>query len=177
MSASPATVSTAQGSPAGMAFDRARLAEANINPNTGLATDYLNHFNEAIMLLDLISAMPECVEEFLEWRPLSYQDHFAASRFKERELAISAYESADPDARRSLDDVADTMNTILNATHEGLCLGLSPKGAGTLAEQATIWLKPLVMRAGAIINGKLVFKTSDAASEAPQVEIDRMFKC
>jgi hypothetical protein len=29
----------------------ARLRAANINPRTGLATDYLNHFNEAIMLL------------------------------------------------------------------------------------------------------------------------------
>jgi hypothetical protein len=29
-----------------------RLAKANISPVTGLATDYLNHFNEAIMLLD-----------------------------------------------------------------------------------------------------------------------------
>jgi hypothetical protein len=26
------------------------LKAANINPKTGLATDYLNHFNEAIML-------------------------------------------------------------------------------------------------------------------------------
>ena len=25
-----------------------RLADANINPRTGLATDYLNHFNEAV---------------------------------------------------------------------------------------------------------------------------------
>ena len=29
----------------------AKLRAANINPRTGLATDYLNHFNEAIMLL------------------------------------------------------------------------------------------------------------------------------
>jgi hypothetical protein len=27
----------------------AELKAANINPQTGLATDYLNHFNEAIM--------------------------------------------------------------------------------------------------------------------------------
>ena len=32
-----------------------RLADANINPVTGLATDYLNHFNEAIMLLEMLS--------------------------------------------------------------------------------------------------------------------------
>jgi len=32
----------------------AELLAANINPRTGLATDYLNHFNEAIMLLEMI---------------------------------------------------------------------------------------------------------------------------
>ena len=42
------------------AIDAERLAAANINPKTRLASDYLNHFNEAIMLLDLLPSMPEC---------------------------------------------------------------------------------------------------------------------
>ena len=53
-----------------------RLAEANINPATGLATDYLNHFNEAIMLLEMLSSCPDCIEDFLAWQPLSYREHF-----------------------------------------------------------------------------------------------------
>ena len=59
----------------------AELVAANINPRTGLATDYLNHFNEAIMLLDMIPDVPECADDFLEWQPLSYREHFAASNF------------------------------------------------------------------------------------------------
>src|SRR5713226_3249565 len=43
------------------------LRAANINPRTGLATDYLNHFNEAIMLLEMVPDMPECAEDFLTW--------------------------------------------------------------------------------------------------------------
>src|SRR5260221_607774 len=74
----------------------AQLHAANINPRTGLATDYLNHFNEAIMLLEMVPAMPECAEDFLGWQPRSYAEHFTASNFKARDLAISAYESADP---------------------------------------------------------------------------------
>ncbi len=57
----------------------AELMAANINPRTGLATDYLNHFNEAIMLLELIPDMPDCYELFLEWQPLSYAEHFIKS--------------------------------------------------------------------------------------------------
>ena len=72
-------------------IDPARLAAANINPKTGLATDYLNHFNEAIMLLDLLPGMPECIVELIGWEPMDYEEHFASSHFKDKELAIAAY--------------------------------------------------------------------------------------
>src|ERR1041385_4356145 len=77
-------------------IDAARLAAANINPKTGLATDYLNHFNEAIMLLDLLPETPECIVELIGWEPLSYAAHFAASHFKDKDLAIAAYEAGNP---------------------------------------------------------------------------------
>src|SRR5262245_66317214 len=73
-----------------------RLRAANINPRTGLATDYLNHFNEAIMLLEMIPDMPECAEDFLLWCTLSYDEHFTASSLQESELAIEAYETSHP---------------------------------------------------------------------------------
>ena len=44
-----------------------RLEQANINPQTGLATDYLNHFNEVMMLLEMLPDMPDCAEDVLEW--------------------------------------------------------------------------------------------------------------
>src|ERR1700740_3595832 len=91
----------------------ALLQAANINPRTGLATDYLNHFNEAIMLLEMIPDMPECAEDFLSWRPLSYCEHFMASNFRARDLAIEAYDGADAKIRAEFDRIADTMTSIL----------------------------------------------------------------
>src|SRR5207302_8146090 len=91
----------------------AELRAANINPRTGLATDYLNHFNEAIMLLEMIPDMPECAEDFLTWSPLSYVEHFWASNFKARDLAIEAYESADAKIRTEFDNTTATMTSIL----------------------------------------------------------------
>src|SRR5438477_5406292 len=93
----------------------AALLAANINPQTGLATDYLNHFNEAIMLLEMIPAMPECAGDFLSWHPLSYAEHFIASNFKGRDLAISAYNEAPKQIRIPFDEVCDTMTSILLA--------------------------------------------------------------
>src|SRR6202158_3575665 len=93
----------------------AQLRAANINPRTGLATDYLNHFNEAIMLLEMIPDIPECAEDFLGWQPLSYREHFMASNFKARELAISAYDSADAGIRAEFDNLTSAMTSILTA--------------------------------------------------------------
>jgi len=137
-------------------IDEARAAvlrAANINPRTGLATDYLNHFNEAIMLLEMVPDMPECAEDFLTWTPLSYAEHFWASNFKARDLAIEAYEQADPIIRAGFDKLASTMTSILTAVGQAMREARQDKTRATLAEQATAWVKPLVAQAGGVING------------------------
>jgi hypothetical protein len=132
----------------------AQLTAANINPRTGLATDYLNHFNEAIMLLEMIPDMPECAEDFLGWRPLSYREHFTASNFKARDLAISAYDSADAGIRAEFDRITGAMTSILTAVGAAMRQGRDDVTRARLAEQATGWVKPLVTLAGGIINGR-----------------------
>ncbi len=156
------------------AFDVAQLAGTNINPATGLATDYLNHFNEAIMLLEMLPSAPECKEDFLAWRPMSYVEHFAASSFKHRDLAIAAYEAADPAFRGRLDAIADQMNAILTATHDGMKDDLAPDTIRILAEATAHWLRPLVAHAGAVINGEPVSATA-RDEDAPQHAIDLLF--
>ena len=131
----------------------AELRAANINPRTGLATDYLNHFNEAIMLLEMIPDIPECADDFLEWHPLSYAEHFTASNFKARDLAISAYEQADPAIRAEFDQLTNTMTSILTAVGLAMREASQDKTRAKLAEQAIHWVKPLVMAAGGVING------------------------
>jgi hypothetical protein len=131
----------------------AELKAANINPQTGLATDYLNHFNEAIMLLEMIPDMPECSEDFLQWHPLSYAEHFTASNFKARDLAISAYESADHDVRAEFDQMTETMTSILKEVGAAMREATQDHTKSTLAAQAIGWLKPLVAAAGGVING------------------------
>jgi hypothetical protein len=167
------TFSTATGAASGLGIDHARLIEANINPVTGLATDYLNHFNEAIMMLELAQQVPECLDDFCAWRPLSYCEHFAASRFRERDLAIAVYEQADRRRRRRLDELADGMNAILLAT--AAALRAEPQALGALAQDALMRLRPLVARAGAVIHGAET--AADEASDARtnQAAVDALF--
>lgn len=141
--------------------DVAQLTAANINPRTGLATDYLNHFNEAIMLLEMIPDMPECMTDFLEWQPLSYREHFAASNFKARDLAIAAYDSADDAIRTEFDNITGAMTSILTAVGAAMREAQQDKTRIALARQATGWVRPLVTLAGGIIHGPSVEADAD----------------
>src|SRR5581483_11687393 len=130
-----------------------QLRAANINPRTGLATDYLNHFNEAVMLLEMVPDMPECAEDFLSWRPLSYAEHFTASNFKARDLAIEAYNAADKRIRAEFDNITNSITAILTAVSEAMRNAQQDATRAKLAEQASGWVKPLVIQAGGVING------------------------
>ena len=158
------------------AIDPARLAAANINPKTGLATDYLNHFNEAIMLLDLLPQMPECIVELIGWEPLTYEEHFHASHFRDRELAVTAYAVAEPIARIRLDELSDTMNALLVATCEAFQKRASLEAATALAAETAARLKPLVARAGAVINGYDIEKSDDMTTGEQQATVDALLE-
>jgi hypothetical protein len=153
-------------------IDPAWLAETNINPVTGLATDFLNHFNEAVMVLEMLPMAPECADDFLRWQPMSYCEHFAASRLKHRDIVIAAYEAADPAARAELNAIADNMNAILTATRNGIRRGLSPQTTADLAEEVAWYLKPMIARAGAVINGE---PAGPAGQAIAQTAVDALF--
>ena len=123
MNTSPSPSTCSEPTPPSAGIDAARAAElkaANINPRTGLATDYLNHFNEAVMLLEMVPDIPDCAEDFLQWSPLSYAEHFTASNFAARDLAIAAYEAADVGLRAEFDNITGTMTAILVAVHDAM---------------------------------------------------------
>ena len=50
---------------------RSHVPGTNINESTLLASDYLNHFHELVMLLEAISSEPKAfADDLLSWRPL-----------------------------------------------------------------------------------------------------------
>jgi hypothetical protein len=101
----------------------------------------------------MVPDMPECSEDFLAWQPLSYSEHFTASNFKARDLAIEAYQAADAKIRTEFDKLTSAMTSILTAVGTAMRDARQDKTRAILAEQATGWVKPLVAQAGGIING------------------------
>lgn len=91
----------------------AARARIGVDAVTGLATDFLNQFNEVSMLLDMIGSDPSLIEDLEAWRARDYIAHFAASGFADRHLVLEAYELSPPLTRRRFDALCGELADLL----------------------------------------------------------------
>ena len=150
---------------------RDRIKGTNIDERTLLATDYLNHFNEIVMLVELVPDMPELFSEAQQWQPKSYQDHFRDSTFTEKELAITAYDHVQPQYREPFEETIGRMNRLVGASLAEIEIAIADGGEDRLrdlASSASRRLQRLIDVASSIIHG------STATME--QTEIDRLLE-
>lgn len=104
-----------------------KVPHANLSLVTLLATDYLNHFVEIIMLIELLPDMPDLADECRDWQPLTYREHFERSRIADRDLALEAYALVPDRYRRPFEAksgemhvlIQDRLTRILAALDEG----------------------------------------------------------
>ncbi|WP_207481097.1 hypothetical protein [Arenibaculum pallidiluteum] len=95
---------------------RERVRGTNISGKTLLATDYLNHFNEIVMLVEMVPDMPDMIDECRAWCPKGYQQHFRESGFHDRDLAIEAYEHVPKPFRDAFEATIEQMNAVVAFT-------------------------------------------------------------
>lgn len=160
------------------AFDRSTLVGANINPDTLLATDYLNHFNEVGMLLEMLPEMPDCIQELEDWEPRSYVDHFAWSGLRYSDLAIEAYNAAAPGTRQALETVIGKLNeTVLEAIPQArAAVDNEDPGDIYLASAVTAkTIRELIDEASGIINGTTPAPSHHADVSDAQDAINALF--
>ena len=161
-----------------------RKRRSNINPGSLLATDYLNHFNEIVMLFDLAADRPDCFRDAAAWQPVSYPDHFSRSNFSDRGLAINAYDYCPQDIRTAFDTTVAELDALLLDGIER-CLEIMERGAPeefrhtcrTIAADS----RTLIDRLSAIIHGVHAFvplrdRLTSATLEEAQETIDSLFE-
>ncbi len=133
-----------------------RVKGTNINPQTLLATDYLNHFDEIVMTLEMIPHMPGLLDDAGAWRPKTYPEHFQESGFAGKELAIEAYEHVPARFRQPFELTIGTLNSVVSMTVER---AEATVAAGELEQLKVIMsdasgaIRSLVDSASAIIHG------------------------
>jgi len=106
----------------------------NINVQSLLATDYLNHFNEVHMMMGMLADMPECLEDVLDWSPKSYQDHFRDSGFHAKDLAIQAYEYSPKEYLEPFEQTVSSMDTLILGTIEDVSKAIEADDMALLAQ-------------------------------------------
>lgn len=82
-----------------------------VNPASGLANDYLNLFNEVVMLIEQLPSMPELMEDLQTWRPTSYRDYFGNSPLPGRHSALEVYDQLDSAFRAAFDTVVGELDS------------------------------------------------------------------
>ncbi len=164
---------------------RSHLDGTNINKTSMLTTDYLNHFSGVLMLIEMLPADPlGMAPDVLEWSPISYSDHFDVSGFRDKELAVKAYEHAPYDVRVAFDKVIDDLNSTLVQALREIDAGVKADDTESLAtycSQVTPEVRDLISRAADIVNDGAtnVVELSSVIEEQPledvQGEIDALF--
>jgi len=150
----------------------------NINEVTLLATDYLNHYNELVMLLDLVPDMPEMLDDAKAWKPKTYAEHFMDSSFSDKELAIQAYDNAADEHRLPFDEAlteADDMIALAINTIEATVKAGNEAQLRDLVSSTSRDIQEILDRASAIINGDYGVKEEADSVTLDQSDIDALF--
>jgi hypothetical protein len=163
---------------------RAHTDGTNVNKKTLLATDYLNHFNEVITLLELLPTAPaELAAELANWRHETYEEHFHHSGFRDKALAIAGYRHAPIEFRQAFDRVSEDMSSDLTALLRKVQSGVESQDINAvtmLCMEAVPALQAKLEILSSIVNGEVdpsVHAQVEAAAYAGahQAAVDKLF--
>src|SRR5687767_10058229 len=77
---------------AGTLPDRAAEAAGSACPpaSAGLSNDYLNHYSEVLMLIEMAGDDPTIAADLADWQPVDYRTYFGASDLRRAADALAA---------------------------------------------------------------------------------------
>ena len=89
-------------------------ASALVNPASGIANDYMNHFNEILLMIENLPALlPEMVDELLAWKPVSYRAYFESSPLPGSKETLEIYNALDEDFQRDFESMIELLDKII----------------------------------------------------------------
>ncbi len=135
---------------------RERLVGTNIDPRSFLSTDYFNHFNEVIMMLNMLNDAPELLDEIDKWSYKTYREHFMTSELGFAPLAIEVYDYSPTDLRERFDKLTVQMSMLVVEMRLKLRRALEEGQKEKFAEMAylaSMELQGMIDDGGAIVHG------------------------
>ena len=137
----------------------AERASALVNPASGLANDFLNHFNEVLLLIEnLPILLPEMVDELLQWRPMSYREYFEISNLPGSARALQIYDCIDADLRHHFElHVARLHQLAVDAIqairgYRGVAGEIRPEDVAEFCELASFEMRQALEKTADLVN-------------------------
>ena len=134
-------------------------ASALVNPASGIANDYLNHFNEILLMIEnLPILLPEIVEDILQWKQVSYTEYFKKSPLPGSAEALRIYDALDPNFRTDFESMIELLDRIVLSSIEIIFDhrlpdgSIEPEAIGEICEQNSADLRAVLDRAADLIN-------------------------
>lgn len=139
-----------------------------------LSNDYLNHFSEALMLIEIAADAPDVVEDLRDWRPIDYPAYFAQSQLRHAPRARAAYDYVEPRPREAFERVTHAMDRLIATAIRALRPPCEPEDAALVAQVTAPTLRSLIAQAAAFLNSGGRDVPCAGEAEEAQAVIDRL---
>lgn len=156
--------------------DLEQRAAALVNPASGIANDFLNHFNEVLLLIENLPVLlPEMVDELLGWTPRTYREYFTQSELPGSKLTLEIYDSICDELRDEFEARVGAVNLmclegveVIKSRRDGKG-EIEPEDVEEYCEQISLKLRSALSDLADLVNNGYA-----APVEAPQNMADRM---
>lgn len=159
-----------------MSFSLEAQAAALVNPASGIANDYLNHFNEALLMIEnLPILLPEMIDDIWQWKPVSYAEYFKNSPLPGSAETLRIYDGLDKNFRADFEAMIAMLDRIVLDSVELIFSRRRPDGSidpdaiEAICEQCSADLRVVLDRTADLVNHGYA-----APLERPQHMADRL---
>jgi hypothetical protein len=119
---------------------------------TGLSTDYLNHYSEILMLIEMASFDESIVAEIGAWQPIGYRDYFLKSPLRRAASAIEAYDQLAEEQRVAFEQIIEALDKLAQAAILALQPPCHPRNVVLIGEVIGPAIRRQIDRAAAFLN-------------------------
>jgi hypothetical protein len=145
-------------------------------PACGLSNDYLNHYSEALMLIEMAPYDTSLLNDLAQWQPLDYCDYFKASPLRRAPSALTAYEALSVEQRAHFEARMDAVNGLVQTSIMVLQTLSDPDDMSVVVESMSSPLRSLMEGAARFLNHNGLMEDDEAPLEQAQAAIDDLLK-
>jgi hypothetical protein len=151
-------------------------AKELVNPASGIANDYLNHFNEILLLIEHLPIMlPEMVDEILQWAPKTYREYFEQSPLPGSAETLKIYDRLPETFRTFFETKIAELNKFALASVDVISKHRGPNGEINPEDVEEFCARTSeAMRAALVDAADIVNHGQARAIETPQNMADRI---